>query len=532
MTENEPANTPSTYAWPKMASSIAKDPDIRSSRLAKFFHDVLNGKRDIQTSSNGKLFIEAICGQADPATCAHKLLTSTLGLTAVQSAVRLDTSVSFINENTTLLLQYLQEPSLKGIDSGSVLVRILTSMVNPPFFWDAFVSAFRGHFLSLESSRAFTWLLSQLVCFPTDSSIPYVVLAKSHDIQDLILNSPDGETRILGQKIKHTLSLNVSDLQVDSGIKAGGRHDNDFSDHRKISIMPTADELLSRERPFLRMADFADDIELSQPLQGLHIDNQFRLLREDMLGDIRTEIQIITGVVKGRHKGLTVDNLRLLGVDMAIDKNGRRPWGIVLQAANELPQLKNIAPSKRKAHLVDNKHILRHGNMACLLIDGEPVAFPMIHRNEEELSKAPANLIVQFQDDSTLSYALSKLKIGTNIKLVQLDTAVFAFEPFLKRLQELKELPLSDELLHWKEGDVMMPPSFEPVQMINDLIKKTGEDLQQLVGTGKSVKLDRSQMKSLCASLSQRVALVQGPPGTGKSFIGTSICFFILRDVP
>lgn len=330
----------------------------------------------------------------------------------------------------------------------------------------------------------------------------------------MILTSTDGETRILGEKIKHTLSLNLSNIHFDSeDITPGGRHDNDHADHRKISIMPTTDELLSRERPFLRMADFIDDPKLSESVRALHIDNQFRLLREDMLGDIRSEIQIITGAVKGRHKGLTVENLRLLSVDMGTDKKDRRPWGIVLQAAAELPQLKKVELSKRKTHLINNKHILRHGNMACLLIDGEPIAFPMIHRNEEELSKDPANLTIQFRDDSTLSYALSRLKDGTNIKLVQLDTAVFAFEPFLKRLQDMKELPLSEELLLWREGDLLRSTSFEPLQFVDKLVSIPGKDLRGLFGTRKSVKLDESQMESLALSLSQRVSLVQGPPG-------------------
>jgi hypothetical protein len=97
---------------------------------------------------------------------------------------------------------------------------------------------------------------------------------------------------------------------------------------------------------------------------------------------------------------------------------------------------------------VDNRHILRHGTMACLLVDNKPVAFPTIHRNEEELSKIPAKLIVQFQDDLNVSHAMSKLKTGQDIKVVQLDTAVFAFKPFLKQLQKMKELPLSEELLY------------------------------------------------------------------------------------
>lgn len=497
-----------------MASSSTNNVEIRTARLTKFFHDLIYGKRTLNSSKDGELFIEALCSQTDPASCSHKLISSTAGLSVVQSSVRVNISASFMNEHAARLLQYFQEPSLKGIDSGAVLVRILTSIVEPPFFWDAFTQAFRGHALTPAASHAFAWLLLELLRFPGTTSSSFLALAGSPDIMDLLLKSSDGETRILAQKIKHSLLLDSRDLHVDAEVKPGGRHDNDHADHRNISIMPTADELLSRERPFIRTADFIDDPRVAPTLRALHVDNQFRLLREDMLGEIRKEIQILTGVKTGRHKGIIVHDLHLVGVDIGTDRKERRPWGVVLQSKNELPQLKKIEPSKRKAYLMDNRQILRHGNLACLLVDNEPVAFPTIHRNDEELSKIPAKLIVQFQDDSTLSNALSRLKTGQDIKVVQLDTAVFAFEPFLKQLQEMKELPLSEELLHWEEGELLRAPSFQPTLVIEKLRERAERDLQDVLRTKKPIRLDASQMDSLCASLSQRVSLVQGPPGS------------------
>lgn len=113
------------------------------------------------------------------------------------------------------------------------------------------------------------------------ASIPYQTLAKSQGILTLILKSSEGETRILGQKIKHVLSLNSADLHVDAEVKPVGRHDNNHANYRDISIMPTSDELLSRERPFLRVADFVEKPELESSRDALYLDNQFRLLRED-----------------------------------------------------------------------------------------------------------------------------------------------------------------------------------------------------------------------------------------------------------
>jgi hypothetical protein len=413
---------------------------------------------------------------------------------------------------------------LKAIDSGSVLARILQSLVEPAFFWDAFTKAFRGCILNPDAFHGYAWLLLQLVSLPGKTPSPYVSLANSPGILDSILDSSDGETRILGQKIKHILPLDASELQNDADAKPGGRHDNDHADYREISIMPTTDELLSKDRPFFRTTKYIEDPTLISSRQPIHMDNQFRLLREGLLWEIREEMKLLTGAMTSRHKGLILSHLLLVGVEISTGRK-RLAWGVVLECKDGLPQLKNIKAEKRKDFLNDNRHVLRKGSMSCLLVDGEPVAFRTIHRDDEQLANTPARVVVQFTDDSTLSYALSKMKTAENIKLVQLDSAVFAFEPFLRRLQDMKDLPLAQELLHWEVGEDIDAPSFEPLKVIQELEDRSGKDLNDLLGLKKSVVLDDSQMRSLCASLFQRVSLVQGPPGEIRPFPRHSISF-------
>jgi hypothetical protein len=486
--------------------------DQRIARLLTFFNKVIHNERTLSTSRDGKLFLEALCAQTDPATCAHKLLSTPSGLSSLQASIRFDTSVAFLNNHATPLLHYFQCPFLKAISSGSVLTQLLVALVEPPFFWEALTKSFIGGLLIPEACQAFAWLLLELVSQSGGKSIPYVALANSSPVLDLILNSPDGHTRILGQKIKYALPLDSSELHTDAEAKPGGRHDNDHANHREISIMPTADELLSKDRPFFRTADFIENPELMSSRSAIHLDNQFRLLREDMLGEIRDELKVLSRAKPGQHKGITITNLSVSGVEMGTERK-RVPWGVVLKIQDGLPQLKTMKPSKRKHFLNDNRHILRQGNMACLLIDDEPAAFPTIHRDEDELCKVPAKITIQLADDATISKALLKMKTSNNIKLVQLDAAIFAFEPFLRRLQEITDLPLKEEILHWEEGRDIEGPSFQPAKLIENLKAGLGKNLQSLLGLKKSVILDQSQMNSLCASLAQRVSLVQGPPG-------------------
>ncbi|CAD6447396.1 0557e774-38d7-48ff-aa0d-164e8d9530c5 [Sclerotinia trifoliorum] len=497
-------------------ASLIDDP--RVTRLNRFFNDVIYERRTMSSARDGKTFIEAICSQKDPASTVYKVLSSSGGLSAIQASMRFDTTPSFINEDAVLLLGYLQEPSLRTINSGLSLSEVITAIVEPPFFWDGFMRAFRAGELNPQASYGFAWLLLELINRPGQSPTTYLLVAKSAGILDSILKSSDGETRNLGQKIKHTLSLDVSDLDRNREVGPGGRHNNDHANHRDISIMPTADELLSKERPFLRTPDtYLRDMDSAR--LGIHIDNQFRLLREDMLGEIRDEIQKFQGLKSGRHRGLTFDNIKIDDIQIGDDKF-REPWGLKFRCEHELPFPKKLESKKRVEYLKENRQILKQGSTGCLFIDGQPVAFPIINRIEEELAKSPAKIVLQFEDETTVSEALVKLKTAQNIKFVQIDTSVFAFEPFLRRLQEMNNVPLAEELLSWSEGQRVQGPPFQPLRLKQHIQKSTGKDLSSLIGTQKPVILDESQTNSLLAILFQRVSLVQGPPGTGKSFIG------------
>ena len=70
--------------------------NTRSSRLRNLFAKVLSGKQGI-TDVNTSLFLEAICDQSDPATCIQRLISSGHGFLALQSALRINTSSTFLN---------------------------------------------------------------------------------------------------------------------------------------------------------------------------------------------------------------------------------------------------------------------------------------------------------------------------------------------------------------------------------------------------------------------------------------------------
>ena len=501
---------------------------FRAAKLAKLFNSVIRGERTLKSVKDGDLFIESLCGQPDPATCIEKVISQSQGLISIQACMRLDISARFFNGQATSILQYIQDPALKTICGGDFLQRVISHMVEPPIFWNAFVRSYTGGELSLDAQQCFGWLLLELISLPPDRRAIYQEIAREKSIQASLLNSPLFEIRTVGQKIKHVLSaLETSSYSGDEA-GPGGRHDNDFTDFRQISIPPTADELTSVEPSFLRVADVLANSSGDNKTLALHLDNHFRLLREDMLSDMREELQIALGKKNGRHRGLVVNGLIVLDMDSGLPTK-RRPWGLMFQCKSDLPQLNRIKPKDRRAFLLENRNIFKHQSLACLILDGEVAAFPTIHRDLDLLEKKPPVVTLQFIGKTSTSKALLRLKTARDIRLIQIDTAVFSYEPVLKRLQELNQLPLVDELLFWGPESFVTQPPFPPTSLMERIESDPDQDLQVMLKTTRSIQLDDSQRTSLLTGLRQRVSLIQGPPGTGKSFIGALIAKIILQ---
>ncbi|TGZ77525.1 NFX1-type zinc finger-containing protein 1 [Ascodesmis nigricans] len=506
----------------------------RQRRLNKVLNDVLCGTKPLNNGTTANLFLEAVVSQPDPAACANRLITSRCGLPALQASLRFSNSVAFFNGSAAALLKYISNPSVKQIFDGDYLRQLLSCITEPPIFWNAYQQAFEKDLLDASGQCAFGWLLFELISMPSDDSEKFRDIAQEKSIQERLLGSSDQQTRTYGQKIKLVASSLSTGTTSNEDFAPGGRHDNDFVDFRQISILPTADELTSKEPPFLLTAEALDDPETADERLGIYISNQFRLLREDMLGEMRDELLIAQGYKKGKHRGVKLEDLKFDGaLDFGQQNSGgiteprsRQPLGIRLICKSGFGRLQSTkSQDDRRNQLKNDRKFLQHQAFACLLIDKEVVAFPTIYRNLDLLAENPPKIVLQI-GDSPVNNAklLTKLKESKKYKidLIQIDTAVFAYEPVLRRLQDIKNLELHEEILHYAPGTTIDPPPNPPqniIEMIND---QPDADLQDILNFQLKTPLilDDSQRKSLLMSLTQRVSLIQGPPGTGKSFIG------------
>lgn len=492
--------------------------DARALALNKLFNNVIYGNTQLnKRTSLG--FIDAICNQPAPATCISDLKKkNNAGLSAVQAAMRFDTSPTFCNGPAYRLFRYLSSPDLITISNGALLKDILLHIVEPPIFWDAFVIALETGKLNDEGKFGFAWLLSSLLnILPIDDAASFREIASDPNKMKPLLNSESADVRNLAQKIQHSLEIfdkGGRPEELEGG--PGGRHDNDFSDFRKISIVPTADEIRSSQPAFIRPSVMFEDHETEDSRQAIYCDNQFRLLREDMLYEIRDEMNTDK---KRKTRAFTLDGLKLINPYYEPEDDKRRDlrWSIVLQARDDLWQLKKerlTNPDKRKKWLQENRNVVKHQSMACLMHDDKLIALTTIIRDEDLLSRRPPQIVVRIEGAPSIVRALLKLKAAESVKLVQMNAAIFAYQPVLQAIKDSKMIPLSQELLFWTEDSQPRLSNAMPKSILDDIKQNSGQDLQQVLGTGKSIVLDRSQSASFLMGLTQSVSLIQGPPGT------------------
>ena len=489
--------------------------DLNTQRKKRLFDAICNGKEAL-SEYNALRFLEGFYSEGDVVSCISKVITSDVGLSTLQSAMRAKLSATFFNNQAASVLTYLQAPDLKIMNEGDLLRKVLVKIVDPPFFWDAYRESFLKRELNDNAQLSFAWLLLQLCSLASENNERYRTIPEMQTILNQLLTSLSPAIRAGGQKIKHVLDIctPVAATGNKFGPGPGGRHDNDFVDFRKISILPTTDELESMDRAFIQPSDVLEEPETASNRVAIHLDNQFRLLREDMLYEMREELHVATGKKKGYHRGTKILELTVKGLDCG-EENKRTKWGLIVAGKTDIPQLKNKGDVKsRKAYLVDHRNIFKHQSLACLIAGKEIVAFPTINRNEDLMAKIPPEIVLQFEGGESTTNALRRLKLGDDVTLIQIDTALFSYEPVLKGLQQAKTLPLSSELLLWKKGDNISFVPDQVAQVVQALRRNPQTDLQSLLSTRKTIQLDNSQAASLISGLDQTISLIQGPPGT------------------
>lgn len=512
-----------------MASQTPTDNTERGSKLAGLFRHVLKGNRKIQTTKDAKLFFEAARIQNQPSLCIEGVVASKHGIDALHLSARIDLGAAFIKEHTLRFIDVLADEQLKLLADGQILQQALLAMFAPPTLWNVLVRMAKAGEIEGDDLKVFAWLCLELLSLPASADLDL-----TEDVECItkssLISSVSSETRRLAYKIQQLLQLRKSPTsRTGDSYIPGGRHDNDFEDFRKIAVYPTADEFLSTERPFYRRAKEVFEVNMSER-PATHLDNIYRLTREDLLGELRSDWQNTQVRKTGKRSAVTLGQLWPIGLDLGDDKF-RKKCSLAISCLAGFEQLQKMHPTSRKKWLKDHNNYLRHQAFGALYRGQEIFGFAYIDRDIDQLIRSPPVIILRFADETAFTKALLAFKTLPDLMFTLVDTPVFAYEPVLERLKNMDELPLQDSLLNVSESvDGFTPkPSLQTVVERLSSMSDTTIIRLRLAIKDKMFSLDYSQRQSLSNALGQKVSVIQGPPGTGKSFIGALAAHFVVK---
>ncbi|KAL2826644.1 P-loop containing nucleoside triphosphate hydrolase protein [Aspergillus cavernicola] len=494
----------------------------RTARLDKFFSLVLEGKRLVTKTEHSMQLLEAILEQSDHAACVERIIASPAARNAIHAGLRFNIKPEFLNNHASSFILYLADSSVKKLCNGQFLQEILDLIVEPCTVWNAFMKTFQEGRLIESATEAFAWLLVELLASSHAGQIDAVGDAHKVVASGSLLQATSTNTRRYGHQLQQILQIRSSSAIVihDPTYMPGGRHDNDYADFRKIAIYPTCDEFQSTHKPFYRRAEEALQLPVETRVLG-HLDNQFRLLREDMLSEIREGFQIASGTKKKRRM---VTIFHTLALEDVFYVSGKRqyPCGLVISCQGGLDALTKLDRDDRKAFLKNDRGYVRHQSFGCLVRGQEIVSFARIDRQIDYLLNDPPEIVLRIIGAEATRKTLLHFKLYKDIKFMLVDAPVFAYEPVLQCLQDKVELPLANELLDYQQESAVANPQTVPLSLVDALCDRC-KSLQDILNTEKPIALDPSQTESLLCGLTQSVSLIQGPPGTGKSFVGALI---------
>lgn len=387
-----------------------------------------------------------------------------------------------------------------------------------------------------------------------------------------ILVTTAEETQDQSQPALKSPSTYPKDIRI-----PGDRHDNDKRDITHINIIPTKDEILSEE------PDFLPSLNLTQPhfLDGVEriLDTHFRLLRNDIFGDVRSIIgDLLSGdqSVRALNQRLEASTANAgahfySGASVSsLSFTKRRGFEAVI-SFTQPREVHSKPPADRRRWWEDTRR-LEEGSLLCFVsLDDEtrPLIFltvsekktdPKVHQS---LVSDPRNAGITAKlangedpDQIELLMKLSMRPLSLRKYLIEFPQVLLdTFLPVLGNLQRMHKdsrLPFANWILpDWSgeanNAEIHVPPplyarspefsfdlkpilvdpsknlTFNPTSGHQDMLD-TLDKLQEFT------HLDEGQCKALINALTSEFALIQGPPGTGKSYLGVQLMRILVKN--
>lgn len=366
----------------------------------------------------------------------------------------------------------------------------------------------------------------------------------------------------------------------------GPRHDNDHEDISKIRILPTNEEIDATGSEYLPTNKSS---EWHIPGIRGRLDREFRLLREDTVGQLRNEVRRVRQLIRtSGNRGGPTTTFRY-GDAVVHELRFNKSEGLEFTVRCKQPANVLHMGDAAREHWWETCKRLQSGNLVCILDPSEgsgKVQFFVISDSTLRSKSAGDNAQRpdrrarrrdNCEDDANdnplrLSYSREHLYVKLNLVestpadlgpalewsrgygsisqryLVEFPQALLAsFKHTLEALQQLSrksDLPFTELIapeMPTSGGEAKIsPPLFSRAPGFSyDLSCLTIDKKPLVVGVGRvptavevssRTGLDMTQAEALLSTLSREFSLIQGPPGTGKSYTGEKIIQALLAN--
>ncbi|KAL7929042.1 hypothetical protein V8C35DRAFT_203887 [Trichoderma chlorosporum] len=365
----------------------------------------------------------------------------------------------------------------------------------------------------------------------------------------------------------------------------GPRHNNDHANIVNIKILPTYDEIMSPREEYLPVNDSSQ-----WHIPGIRgrLDREFRLIREDTVGQLRDAVRDAFGQIRGTAGGTShqpnSNSLRTFTygsaalVDIQFDANA----GLDLVVRCDQPSsVWTLSPGQRKDWWERSKR-LQAGALVCIMNKTDSVLFCIVSestmRNKDDkrhrFEKKSAEEDPEPSEDATiLTLSDHERYLHVNLQLVEANEddvthilhwskntgpsdhrclvefpgiLLASFKHTLDALKQMCQQPkmpfvdlLAPDNVTDTEANLQPPLYARKAGFTFDIKCITNDKSEFLISPQQRLSpslvesrtaLDLTQSAALLNTLSRELSLIQGPPGTGKSYSGEKIIKVLLAN--
>eukprot|EP01041_Mallomonas_annulata_P005723 gene5723-11565_t len=530
-------------------SSDSKNPNAKGhSKLRLFYDSCIRKKHTLQSEREAKNFFDAIFAFDNKLDLVYNLSDNALhGKDVLRIALSLSCSDSNnINSTVIKFLDYIGDNTLNIGSTKKCVSDLYLIAYHTPGLLNIIENLLESR--EIKDPLVIAWFLVSICLSEATCRENLQILRISELLKINGTSVPQLDTLLCSRKFEEGKMGEVS-LEYLRSMQP--QHDNDFLDYRRVSIVPTATEINSRisvcgiAPTWRSLADSDHENEASL------LDRQFRLLREDMVAPMREEIQKELRVVKNDRK-------RMYDKPCAIKASLDPSPCVLIRVAMPIAiqkRVKNMKKNEKENFFENAGHrILSRDSLVAFITNNQVVNIGVIVRRsfkDNEFIKEDGYFVVgvSFFGESFLN-ALSMIgKQEVSLMpmadvLFQASTSYFSYEPVLKCIQQMIQIPFSEEIVRGQNPLPIQTTDSTSTSSNGNGVSEgeqgSGSESAQTQTQTQGFHLpddirlqltnDPSQLRAVEMSLSQRVSLIQGPPGTGKTFVGVQIARSLIAN--